>query len=142
MKSDMKNLFFAVVALVFSSASFAQSSIFDDMKGCLAGTIETALDQYNCGSKLLASLEQDLDKSLKELSKSKKNIEKEEAVKELQERIIKTQNAWILYRDGQCHENYYTNAPVHPPSQSASIRMCQIEKTKQRIAEVKSSKIE
>lgn len=104
---------------------------------CAAGS---DLERYLCYQQALKKRETEMQKELNYAGANTQSMWGAKAVQEMQQRLRETQELWLQYRDKQCHENYYTDAPVHPPSQSLAITMCQLLKTDERIQEIRNKR--
>ncbi len=128
---------FALSAIMVFAENLANAaeSATDTVTDCSMGS---ALDQYFCLGEKLDKLEQKMSEEVKKATSSINSEWGAEANKEIIERVHDTQKAWIKYRDGQCTQDYYTKASVHPPSQSLAATECKLDKTIARIQEIKS----
>ena len=122
-----------IMYVMASSTAIAQQESFANKSDCTKGSV---LNQYLCFDEELNLLEKNLVETLKKNIADTQSEWGKDAVEEIKNRMLLTQDFWIKYRDNQCHQNYYSKAPIHPPSQSLLITMCKIYKTKDRIQEL------
>jgi len=124
----------AIMVFAENSAKAAENAT-DTVIDCSMGS---ALDQYSCLGEKLDKLEPEMNEEVKKATSRINSEWGAEANKEIIERMNDTQKAWIKYRDGQCTQDYYTKASIHPPSQSLVSIECKLDKTIARIQEIKS----
>ena len=145
-KQNWLLIFVASAAMAFVQPAWAESDSINATENVsVVGMIECSsggtLDQYFCFSEKLDKREKEMNDAIKKSISSINNEWGAEATKEIRERMQSTQEVWIKYRDGQCIQDYYTKAEIHPPSQSLSATECKLSKTNERIQEIKSGLI-
>jgi uncharacterized protein YecT (DUF1311 family) len=95
-------------------------------------------DQAQCIHNKLTALESNMNDALTKEKAMIKSDWGKDADTEITNRMDQAQSAWIKYRDAQCMQGFYNQAPSIPPSQGLQIVSCKYDKTLARLSEIKS----
>lgn len=129
-----------LVAFIFTLFSFTAYAA-DQTESVLNADCSrgAAFDSFQCFSKKLSIQEKRMDEAVQHALLNINSMWGKAANEELKAKLLQTQAHWKEYRDGQCTYRYYTKASAHPPSLSMEIAACKLDKTEERIKEIKNT---